>query len=151
MTESKRLYLDANAIIAFVEKINDPVEVMLNVFIKASNLEIELVTSELTLAEVLVKPIRDSNSELAATYCALIGDWQDLLKTAPITVAILERAAALRAESGRLKLPDALHIATAMATSCNAIVWQDKRMAGAAPIEVMDFVNLSTSIAEPRP
>jgi predicted nucleic acid-binding protein len=84
---------------------------------------VQVATSELTLLEVLVKPLRDGNFTLAALFRSM------LLGTAgltcyPITRAVLESAAQLRAAQ-QLKTPDAIHAATAVAAGCTLLVTND--------------------------
>lgn len=87
---------------------------------------IEVVTSEITLAECLVKPLADKNIFAVETYMALLGE-QPGLPVIPISRPILLSAAQLRAET-RLKLPDAIHVATAKWADCSAFITNDRRI-----------------------
>jgi predicted nucleic acid-binding protein len=86
----------------------------------------ELVTSALTLLEVLVVPYRAGDASLAARYEQL------LTRSRGIRVVDLSRdqlrdAAQLRAATG-IKTPDALQIAAAIACGCTAFVTNDRRL-----------------------
>lgn len=84
----------------------------------------ELMISTVTLAEVLTGPLRAGNERLAARY-------RSVLTTPPawrlveLTVAIAHRAARIRARS-RLRLPDAVQVATALETSSIGLVTHDR-------------------------
>ena len=84
----------------------------------------ELVISTVTLAEVLTGPLRAGNERLAERY-------RSVLTTPPtwrlveLTAAIAHRAARIRARS-RLRLPDAVQIATALETSSLGLVTHDR-------------------------
>ncbi len=91
------------------------------------------VTSELTLAELLVMPYRKGNADLAELYYQLFGgdQWFDVR---PVTRDILISAARLRAVSPARKLPDAVHVATAIASGCTHFLSSDKGI-GPGPTE----------------
>jgi predicted nucleic acid-binding protein len=104
-------YLDANPIIYTVEKhpVYGPLLQPLWQAARAKTLEV--ITSELTLMETLVGPLKNADMALERAYeQALLGTDVRLL---PITQAILREAAQLRATT-KLKTPDALHAATAV-------------------------------------
>jgi predicted nucleic acid-binding protein len=83
------------------------------------------VTSELTLMEVLVKPLQNNNDALAQQY-------EDILSTegsfymAEVTKEILKDAANIRA-AHNLKTPDAIHAATALHYGCQDFVTNDNK------------------------
>jgi predicted nucleic acid-binding protein len=72
--------------------------------------QLEVISSELALMEVLVLPLRRGDTSLQADFeQALLGTDMRLL---PITQPILREAAQLRASIPSLRTPDALHAAT---------------------------------------
>ena len=96
-------------------------------FARADAGDIEIVTSALTLLEVLVVPLRAGDQALAARYDAL------LTRSRGVHVVDLSRdqlraAARLRAQHGSLRTPDALQLAAAMSRGCSAFVTNDRRM-----------------------
>ncbi|HPD30955.1 MAG TPA: PIN domain-containing protein [Phycisphaerae bacterium] len=91
-------------------------------------------TSELTLAEVLVKPKQDKNAALVNEYCDFL-EPSAALTLAPITQAILIEAAEIRAATG-LKLPDAIHVATALAMQCDTLLTNDRAIRATRGISV---------------
>ena len=92
-------------------------------------------TSELTLAEVLVRPMADENAGLQAAYEEMLqpGDGFQLV---PVSRPILIEAARLRAESRALKLPDAIHVATARASGCEVLLTNDRALTTSPGLQV---------------
>lgn len=107
-SDGTRIYLDANVLIEFVERADAGLARLVS---DARAGRIALVTSELTLAEVIVVPMRDGASGLLAQYRDLF-EQPELIECAPITRGILERSGEIRAADGG-KLADAIHLATA--------------------------------------
>ena len=83
--------------------------------------ELIAITSELTLAEVLGKPFVDDNIALQQRYTETLQNRRSV-RIIPVTRDILIAATRLRAQHHALKMPDALHAATAWRCwipSCN--------------------------------
>ncbi len=116
-------YLDTNIVIAFVE--TDRWD-LLDVFDMAAAHQSRLVTSDLTLAEVLVKPMKEGLDLMIDVYKAFLTSG-DVLTVAPIGQDVLAEAARLRASLGN-KLPDAIHVATASLHGCTAFVSDDRKV-----------------------
>jgi predicted nucleic acid-binding protein len=88
----------------------------------------EMVTSELSFAEVAVIPLRGNDHELCAVYEDVISSRDGLMRVIPVARTILRQAAQLRAAHAALRLPDAIHLATAVESACIALVTNDKRL-----------------------
>ena len=84
--------------------------------------EIEVFTSELTLLETLVQPIKQNNQNLASAYESLLTSTE--INLLPISIDVLREAANLRAAQN-LKTPDAIHAATAFSADCSYFVTND--------------------------
>jgi predicted nucleic acid-binding protein len=76
-----------------------------------------------TLTEVLTQPIKQGNKVVEKAYRAILSGSGNFTLV-PITADIAERAAELRAQYN-LKTPDALQVATAIVTNCDAFVTND--------------------------
>ena len=128
-------YLDANVLIGALEAgLGGPA---LARFILEPNDETHpLHSSEITLSEVLVGPLRRADHDLLARYRVLFGR-EDIIRLVPVTRGILERAAELRAGSA-MRLPDAIHVATALTMGCGVILSQDKRLHVPSPAYQID-------------
>jgi len=105
--------------------------------------EILAVTSELTVAEVLVKPRRDKNTKLEEAYRRFLLPTESL-RTSPVTREVLEAAAGIRANS-TLKLPDAIHVATAIREQCDSYLTNDERFTSVTGMTVMLLSRLTAS------
>jgi predicted nucleic acid-binding protein len=79
----------------------------------------EVVSSELTILETLVKPIKDGDTALVTTFEQFFR--RPGVRLIPITPTILREAARLRASIASLRTPDSIHAATAL-TSASSIV-----------------------------
>lgn len=93
-------------------------------FRRAENGDYELVISTVTLVEVLTGPLRVGNEALAQSYQSALtapAGWQ----VVDLSPRIAYRAARIRG-STRLRLPDAVQIATALETSSIALVTHDR-------------------------
>ena len=96
-----------------------------------------IVSSPVLVIEVLVKPIRDGNTEIKLQYRELFAS--NAVRLLDASYQVFEDAARLRAETG-LKTPDALHAATAIRAGCTLFITNDtdfRRVQG-LPIVVLD-------------
>lgn len=120
---SPKLYLDTNIFIAAFEAGNERV---LPLFVgQPRHPGTYLFTSLLTRAEVLVHPYRDGNDRLIGVY----ENWtesNEILSVGPIEPETLRYAAVLRAQYNSVKLPDAIHLSTAIGFECTHFVSFDK-------------------------
>tara|TARA_R110002020_G_scaffold50818_3_gene143858 strand:+ start:5786 stop:6220 length:435 start_codon:yes stop_codon:yes gene_type:complete len=130
MTTGARVYLDTNALIGILEKAEELNEAQDLLVEEINTGDLEAVTSELALAECLVKPIADRDETLIRDYMWLLATDSKFLRVMPVTRDVILEAARVRAGSG-IKLPDAIHLATAKMAGCNAFVSNDRRLATA--------------------
>jgi len=82
---------------------------------------LRLAVTTITLTELLTGPFRAGDEVLARKYRAVLESWRPV----PLDVDIAESAARLRA-SLRLKLPDAVQAASALAINAAALVTHDR-------------------------
>ena len=123
---SDRVYLDTNIFIYALEGYSAFRPVLTTLFEALDQKALTAVTSELTLAEALVKPLLDQHAEREAAYLQLLQSTASLM-VVPVSREVLIAAAHLRAESN-LKLPDAIHVATAQLTACTYFLTNDSRI-----------------------
>jgi len=136
-----RVYLDANLFIYAMEGLPPVVARLTALFQRFDRGELHAVTSELTLAEVLVKPLRDGRLDVRDQYELMIRS-SNALTVAPVSREVLLAAASLRATSN-LKLPDAIHAATAFAAACTTYLTNDHQFTTIANLPVLLLPNLS--------
>ena len=84
-----------------------------------------VVTSELTLLECLVKPLRDGDQLLEQVYGDLLVGANEV-RLMPIELPIIERAARIRSATG-LGPPDAFHAASALGAGVALFLTNDPR------------------------
>lgn len=118
-----KIYFYANCFIYSIERIDPYREILDAIWQTVSTGEISVATSELTLLEVLVKPLKVGDITTATIFRTVLRHSPDV-QMYPITQNILEEAARLRATIG-LRTPDALHAATAMLNNCSLFVTND--------------------------
>jgi predicted nucleic acid-binding protein len=128
------VYFDTNSVIYSVEK-NPAYWLLLEPLWQAAKAgTVEIVSSDLTLMETLVGPLKSGDTALAHAYEQLFQQAQTRLL--PITQPILREAARLRATT-KLKTPGALHLATAQLAGCALFVTNDAGFRAAATISVV--------------
>ena len=136
----RRIYFDTNVYISLVEHSSAISKQISRLFGGWEGQSHLIVTSEFTLAEALVKPIKialdTGNYTLHDTYIDWIADEPDVRMVLPASRIILIRAALVRAQLSRLaqikvKLPDAIHIASALQGNCDVFITGDKDLQAA--------------------
>ena len=120
------VYLDTNIFIYAIEGHDEYYDLLVHLFSHIEKHNITVITSELTLAECLVKPEKDQNIEAIEQYKNHIKtNSQMTVKT--VSRKILVSSARVRSQLG-LKLPDAIHMATAINESCKTFITNDKKL-----------------------
>jgi predicted nucleic acid-binding protein len=122
----KRVCLDANIFIYAVEAFEAYRAISKQLFATIDAGQIIAVTSELSLAEVLVQPIAKNSQNIVAAYESLLTQ-RPSFEVIPVTRAVLRQSADVRATLGN-KLPDAIHIATAELANCSFILSEDRAL-----------------------
>lgn len=130
-------YCDANILIEALEDAGERGDFALHLFDAASDGRLRIVTSTLSLAETLVKPLASKDRKLARAYALLFNTPKSGLAAVEIDRRILARAAFVRVRKGSIRLPDAIHIATAECTGCDAILTRDKAWSGATRVPLL--------------
>jgi predicted nucleic acid-binding protein len=135
LIQGSRVYLDTNVFIYALEGYAAFRAHLTDLFGAIDRGDLKAVTSELTLAEVLVRPFIQQNEAQQQLYAQMLRT-SESLATVPITREILIEAARLRATSD-LRLPDAIHVATAHLTGCETLVTNDLHLNAAPGIAVV--------------
>ena len=122
--DSSTVYVDTSVIIYSVEQVPDSHLLLETLWQKLQANEIRIFSSELTLLETLVLPLRNANMNL-------VNDYEQLflfsnIQLVPIDRAVLREAARLRAMT-KLKTPDAIHAATALSQGCTMFLTNDSQ------------------------
>ena len=135
-----RLYLDANVFIYSIEGFAPYDAFLRDLFALVEDRTIRAATSEITIAEVMVLPLRQSNPRLIAIYEELLAA-DGPIDVLPISRAILLQSAEVRARSSS-KLIDAIHIATAIEARSDILISDDRRL-NPAPVLKMTLEDLA--------
>ncbi len=126
MPPDARIYIDTNIFIFALEGEDAELRrVLVELFSTAQQKDaIRFVTSLITVSEALVRPYRLAHADLIAQYERTLLD-SPWLQNIPVDLRILQTAAILRAQNLSLKLPDAIHLATALLLGCSVFLTAD--------------------------
>jgi predicted nucleic acid-binding protein len=127
--------LDTAPLIYFIEQNLTYLEIVRGFFQTMSMGKFQVVTSTLTLTEVMVYPLRAGNIELAQQYREILFS-EENLTTVPVSPAIAELAAQLRATQN-LKTPDAIQIATAIDRGATFFLTNDLRLSTVTNLNII--------------
>jgi predicted nucleic acid-binding protein len=122
--EGVSVLIDTNPIIYYLENHPALAARYQPLFTAAAQGRNELVISTITLAEVLGGPARTNNEVLLERYEQELSS-NSSWRIREVDSAIAVQAARLRARY-RLKLPDAIQLATALSEGCYALVTHDR-------------------------
>jgi predicted nucleic acid-binding protein len=118
-----RFYLDANVFIYAIEgsaDVANPLRQLFDLFRTGRGIG---VTSELTLAEVLPKA---SDVQRKSYFDMIV--WSGIFDLRPVSREILIETAEYREYAGMPKLPDAIHVVTAIRAGCRMVLSADLRL-----------------------
>lgn len=101
-------------------------------FERHATAEIAFAVTTITIAEVLTGPLRKGEEALARRYKAVLESWQVVV----LTVDIADIAARLRART-KLKLPDAIQVASALAINANALMTHDRDFSAVKGLQIL--------------
>lgn len=121
-----RIGVDTAIFIYLIEENPQYLPLLAPLFLEADEGKRELVTSMLTLLEVLVVPSRAGNQLLAERYEALLTRSRGI-RLIELTRELLRAAAHLRAATGT-KTPDALQLVAALGSGCTTFLTNDRRL-----------------------
>jgi len=94
--------------------------------------EIAFAVTTITLAEILAGPLAAGNESLVKRYRAVLESWQ----VVELSADIAESAARLRATL-KLKLPDAIQAASALAINADALLTHDRDLSRVTALAVL--------------
>ena len=119
------LAFDSDCIIYFMNQDTDHDAPMIEIFLRVASSRICGLTSTITLTEGLVYAFRNGDLQIQQEYRDLLNNSNNFRLVA-IDSSIAERAAELRARYN-LRTPDALQVATAIDTGCEAFLTNNAR------------------------
>jgi len=129
----KRVGVDANVVIALVEKNLDFREQIKEIFALADDIGSEIWISAIGVTEILIKPTQTKNFALQHQYELAL--FSGRFSFAPISLE-----AARRAASFDLKVRDALHIASLLEAGVTGFVTADRAIKSIKGLEVLTLM-----------
>jgi predicted nucleic acid-binding protein len=129
--------VDTAIFIYFIEEHPRYVPLIEPLFSEADKGRRELVTSALTLLEVLVVPYRAGDHLLAERYAALLTHSRGV-RVEEISREHLRAAAHLRAATGA-KTPDALQLVAALGGGCRTFLTNDRKFPAIGGLRVLQL------------
>ncbi len=138
----QRLYVETAPLIYYVEEHPTYISKMHRIIDLIETTPLAAFSSVLTLTEVMVQPLIKGDKHLAQEYRDILVNSGDYTLVA-ITTAVADSAAGLRARYN-LRTPDALHVATAIQSSCDALLANDAglKRVRELPVLVLDELEL---------
>jgi len=131
---SGRVYVDTQVIVYAVEKHPEFSATLRLLWQSVQAGALVAVSSELVVHEVLVLPLRNKDTALVDAYEGFVQ--QPGFELQPITRGVLRDAAVLRSRLQRLRTPDAIHAATAIAQQCQILLTNDRGLRGIDQLDV---------------
>jgi predicted nucleic acid-binding protein len=144
----KTIALDTAPLIFFIERRQPYVELLRPFFQAVDRGDMRVVTSTITLIEVLVHPLRHGDESLAHQYNDILLSSPHIF-TVPVTPATAQTAAELRASSV-LKTPDAIQLATAINHRADAFLTNDRDYGDVAAPRILRLRDLTASSLLPE-
>jgi len=131
-----RIFLDTNFFIYLIEGASPQASRTRHLLRAFSARRDEILTSVMSLGEVLVMPLRAGDYALAQRY-------RQIFHSPGITVLPFEEQAsetfALLRAGGKIKPPDAIQLATAGNAGCDLFLTNDERLMG-TPVRGIQFI-----------
>lgn len=133
--------LDTGPLIYYIEEHPAFLAKIKPFFEAAERNEFRVVTSYVTLIEVLVHPLREGRSELAEEYRNILLQ-SPALTAVSLDEGIAEESAELRARHG-IRTPDAIQLATAIRSGASWFLTNDAELANLPEISVLVLKQLA--------
>ena len=133
--------LDTAPLIYYIEEHKDYIDKLDLFFDALNNIAFRVVTSTVTVLEVLVHPLQLGVESLAHRYNDILLSSPNI-SLVPVTLGIAQEGAELRARY-RLKTPDAIQLATAISEGATAFITNDEGFPDDCGIEIVHLCNQS--------
>ena len=134
--QEKTVGLDTAPLIYFIEENPAYIETVRFFFEAMDRGDFLVVTSAVTLLEVLVHPLRSNNKELATEYRDIL--LNSKLMTLEVSSSIAEQAAQLRADYN-IRTPDAIQISAALSAGASHFFTNDIRLPEIPSIQILSL------------
>lgn len=139
-TQATRAYFDTNSIIYFIEANEEFRPKIARLWYVLVAQDTSFITSEISVAEYLYGAFRRQSRELEKSYDRLFFE-ERTFALHPVDLETLIEAARLGASLG-LRLIDAVHFRTAVATQCDIFVTNDRRFRSSHGVRIVQIGEL---------
>lgn len=139
----QRVYVDTNAFIFFLDRHVKYFPVVAPIFEACFNQKIFAVTGGLAVAEVMIHPYRNGDAALIANFKNFFSQ-KNFLTVADHNNDLLD-ISAMFAGQRKMKLIDAIHVATAQKNGCTFFLTNDHGIKSSDSLEVIqldDFTSI---------
>ena len=119
----KHIAIDTAPLIYFIEENPIYISIVEPMFLEISRGNLHAFTSQITLIEVLIRPLEENNNRLIKKYTDILCDSENLFLS-DIDKEIAMESARLRA-AHNLKIPDAIQLATGLINGAEAFITND--------------------------
>lgn len=131
----RQMGFDTAPLIYFIERHPDYFDRMLFIMQYVDGGLVAGLSASIALTEVLVQPIRNGNNDLVGRYEAVLTRSRHF-RLEPVTAGVARRAAELRARYN-LRTPDALHVAAALESGCDAFLTNDSGIKRVSELRIL--------------
>ncbi|GHT70251.1 PIN domain nuclease [Bacteroidia bacterium] len=136
----KKIFLDTAPLIYYIEDHPYFAPLLNELILLKGKEKCQFISSVITLAEVLVLPIREKKTDLAQKYEAILTGSKSI-EMVDINVKIAKTTAQLRAKY-ILKTPDAIQLASAIHYSADYFLTNDKHLKTVGEIKIITLEDL---------
>jgi predicted nucleic acid-binding protein len=139
LESASRIYLDANALVYFIERSDELQEKIGRVVEFAVRADKPIYMSDIGVAECLYGAYKAQDADLEQKYNEVFYE-AALFALVPVDSELIKNAARLGARHG-LKLVDAVHFLTAVENACDVFITNDARCSldGVRVLAVVDL------------
>ncbi len=141
ITNHRRIMIDTAPLIYFIEDSVPYGKIAGTIISNAIQYNCSIITSVITLVEVLTQPIQMKRFDIAEKYRDVLTNSKNIIMY-PVDSLIAQKAAELRAKY-QIKTPDALQIATCIENNATLFITNDMQIKQIKEIEVAvlrDFI-----------
>ena len=134
--QNRDVYFDANIFIYLLEGNKDYTKLLGDIQTLIENNDIRVFSSDLVYAELLPPHAKQGNKESMEQTINFLNKFNMITASKEIFI----HAGILRGETN-MKTPDAIHVATAMASGCEIFLTNDRNIRGTKHIEVVLLID----------
>ncbi len=143
IAQARKLYIDSNIIIYYVEGTEESQRQADALFEYAETNDILLMTSEMAVGECLYGAYKRDRADSVEKFEAIF-DEVGIFHMIPVEVEIMKRAAKIGAQH-KLKLIDAQHVASAIDVGCDAFITSDRGISSTPDLKVVQLPDLESA------